>query len=217
MKLKDMSWDEAARKVKGKIILIPHGSTEEHGYHLPLKTDSLIAEKICSVFYPSNSIIVAPVMNYTALRATKAMPGTAGPDEKEYAAWIETVTKDFLKLKPKGIVFFLAHDGGTQRKVLSRMKKRFGSKLDYISASKVDHEALEKGIVETGGHAGEGETSLMLFLDPKTVNMKRAVDECWPEGGISKSGVNGWPTKATKAKGRALFKFFVKKMKEQLK
>ena len=217
MKLEDMSWNEAAHKVNGKIILVPHGSTEEHGYHLPLKTDSLIAEKICSVFYPSKSVVVAPVMNYTALRATKAMPGTVGPNENEYAAWIETIITDFLKLKPKYVVFFLAHDGGIQRRVLSKMKKKFKSKLEYVSASEIGKKAFDKRIVETGGHAGEEETSLMLLFDPETVNMRRAVDECWPEVGISKSGVNGYPTKATKAKGKALFSFFVNELKEQLK
>jgi creatinine amidohydrolase len=216
MKLEDMSWDEAVRKVKGKIILVPHGSTEEHGYHLPLKTDALIAERICAAFYYSSSIVVTPVMDYTALRATKAMPGTVGPNEREYTKWIETVIIDFLKLKPKRVVFFLAHDGGTQKRVFSKMKEKFKSKLDYISASKLGHQAVEEGIVETGGHAGEGETSLMLLFDPKTVRMSRAIDEYWPEGGISKSGVNGHPTKATKSKGKALSQFYIRMLKERL-
>lgn len=75
---------------------------------------------------------------------------------------------------------------------------------------------MAKGIIESRGHAGEGETALLLFLEPKNVKMSKAVDETWPEGGISKSGVNGYPTKATKSKGRALYNFLVKKIAERI-
>ena len=84
MKLDNMSWDETVGKCKDKIILIPHGSTEQHGYHLPLKTDALIAEKVCEIFYDSDDIVVAPVMRYTGMKTTKEMPGTVGPNPEEY-------------------------------------------------------------------------------------------------------------------------------------
>ena len=83
MKLANMSWDEAVEKCKEKIILIPHGSTEEHGYHLPLKTDTLVSEKVCEIFCESEDVVVSPVMNYTCMKSTKQMPGTVGPNRKE--------------------------------------------------------------------------------------------------------------------------------------
>lgn len=221
MKLVDMSWDEAVKKCKGKIILVPHGSTEEHGYHLPLKTDAFIAEKICESFYNSKEIIVAPVMRYTGLRATKQMPGTVGPNVAEYEQWTRTIVSDLMKLKPRKVFFFLAHDGGTNRTVLDKLKEEFGKgKLDYLGSGTVDAEAKKLGLIESGGHAGEGETSLMLYLDSENVKMNKAVDEEWPDNwkeiGITKSGSSGYPTKATARKGKKLFEFQKKRLRESL-
>lgn len=222
MKLEDMSWDEAAEKCKDKIILVPHGSTEEHGYHLPLKTDSLIAEKVCEVFYDSEEVVVAPVMRYTGLKATKQMPGTVGPNAEEYEAWLRIIISDFMKLKPRKVFFFLGHDGGTQHRVLNKLKQEFGeNKLSYLGSVDCGRAARKAGITETGGHAGEGETSFILYLDPKTVKMDKAVDEDWPEnwkdGRISESGVHGRPTKATAEKGKKLLEFYIQKLREALK
>lgn len=132
MKLENMSWDEAVCKVRGKTILVPHGSTEEHGFHLPLKTDALVAEKVCGAFNLSKNVVVAPAMYYTESRRTKAMPGTVGPNKEEYAKWLESLITDFLKLKPRRIVFFLAHYGTTQREVFPKLVKKFGGKLDIF-------------------------------------------------------------------------------------
>ncbi len=219
MRLIDMTWNEAVEKCKDKIILVPHGSTEEHGYHLPLKTDALVAEKVCEMFYDSEEVVVAPVMNYTGLRATKQMPGTVGPNAEEYEAWLRTIISDFMKLKPKKIFFFLGHDGGTNRAVLDKIKQEVGE-LFYLGASYLDKAAVEKGIIETGDHGGEGETSLMLYLDPQNVKMDKAVDESWPENwkeiGISKSGSSGYPSKGTAEKGKQLLEFYREKLKEEM-
>ncbi|MBU4124158.1 MAG: creatininase family protein, partial [Nanoarchaeota archaeon] len=203
MKLADMTWKEATEKCKDKIILIPHGSTEQHGYHLPLKTDAFIAEKVCEIFYDSKDVVVAPVMNYTGVRAGKFKLGTVGPNADEYEEWLKVIISDFMKLKPGKVFFFLGHDGKTQRLVLNKLIEVYGDKLGYLGAGDCDIN----DITETGGHAGEGETSLMLYLDPKNVQMDKAVDEPWPEdttNGISESGSDGFPTKATAEKGKLL-------------
>jgi len=201
MLLEEMSWNEAERLCEGNVILVPHGSTEEHGFHLPLNTDAVIAERVCREFARSERVVVAPTMNYTALRRTKVIPGTIGPNEDEYRQWLRSIMTDFLKLKPKRVVFFLAHDGSTQRRVFDGLKTEFGQKLQVIHVMDMNVGAL--------GHAGEGETSVMLYLVPKLVKMGRAVDEKWPEGGISRSGVNGSPTKASKQEGKRLFGSYV--------
>ena len=76
-------------------------------------------------------------------------------------------------------------------------------------------------MTETLGHAGEGETSLALLFDSNSVHMDKAVDETWPEDyekeGISPSGVNGYPTKATIEKGQKLLGFYKEKLKQLLK
>lgn len=220
MKLNNMTWTEAVEKCKDKIILIPHGSTEEHGYHLPLKTDALVAEKVCEIFYDSEEVVVAPVMNYTGLKSTKQMPGTVGPNPEEYEIWMNTVVSDFMKLNPKKVFFFFGHDGSTERNVINKMIEEYGEKLDYAGSSGIDKEAHELGITESTGHGGEGETSLMLYLDPENVKMDKAVDDEWPENysevGISKSGAHGKPTKGTAEKGKKLLDFYRERLREAL-
>jgi creatinine amidohydrolase len=221
MKLAHMSWDEAVKKCRGKIILVPHGSTEEHGYHLPLRTDALVAEKICEIFFDSKEVVVSPIMNYTGVKTTKQMPGTIGPNPEEYELWLKTIIYDFMKLEPKKIFFFLAHDGNTQRNFLNKMKLEYGEeKISYLGCSSLDRQAYEIGITESTGHAGEGETSLILFLDSKNVKMEKASDQKWIENNndkkISRSGVDGKPTKATVQKGRKLVEFYRNKLEEAL-
>jgi len=221
MKLDEMTWIEAVEKCKNKIILVPHGSTEEHGYHLPLKTDALVADKVCEIFYDSEGVVVAPVMKYTGLKSTKQMPGTVGPNPEEYEIWMRTIISDFMKLNPKEVFFFLGHDGSTERSVLNKMKEEFGEKVEYLGASTLDKEAFETGITESTGHAGEGETSLMLYLDPEHVKMNKAVDENWPENysevGISKSGAHGRPKNGSVEKGKKLLEFYRKSLRNCLK
>jgi creatinine amidohydrolase len=215
MKLAEMTWVEAVKKVAGKPVLVPHGSLEEHGHHLPLKTDQATAEAVCSRFDKSNGVVVAPTMNYTAIVSTRVFPGSVGANPPEYKEWLKSVVECFLKLNPSKVVFFLGHDGRTQKAVFAELEAEF-PKLSHVSVSALDKEAVGK-ITETPGHAGEGETSLMLFIDPKSVKMGKAVDELWPEGGVSKSGVNGYPSKATKAKGKKLLDYLVKATKRALK
>ncbi len=206
MLLEEMSWDEAVGKCAGKVVLVPHGSTEEHGYHLPLNTDAVIAEHVCRAFAKSKDVVVAPTMTYTALRSTKAFPGSVGSDEPEYRQMLEAVVTDFLKLKPRLVAFFLAHDGKTQRRVFDEIKTGFGKVLRVIHVEDLNRK------LGMSGHAGEGETSLMLCFAPSTVKMDRAVDDKWPEGGVSRSGVNGIPTRASKQKGKRLFDSYVKEV-----
>ena len=210
-----MTWDEAVEKCAGKPILVPHGSLEEHGYQLPLKTDQAIAEAVCGRFNDREDVIVAPSMNYTALVSTKAIPGTVGANPPEYKEWIRSVFLDFMKLKPSKVVFMHAHDGSTQKAVFDELEQEY-PELSRVSASKLDKGAVGT-ITESPGHAGEGETSMMLVIDPEHVKMDKCVDEKWPEGGVSKSGVNGYPSKATKEKGEKLLDHYAAAVDEALK
>lgn len=218
MKLEDMSWDEAKEKCAGKIILVPHGSIEQHGYHLPLKTDALVAEKVCETFYDSEDIVVAPVMKYTGVSGGKQKPGTVGFEDKEHIKHLETIIDDYLKLKPKKVVFYLGHEWGRSHELLKPLKEKYGNKWGYTCF--LGRLAAKQGMIGNSYHAGEGETSLMLFLDPEHVKMNKAVNENWPrnwrEVGISESGTGGDPTNATAEKGKKLFEFYVQKLKEEL-
>ncbi len=210
-----MSWFEAKEKCKDKIILVPHGSIEQHGYHLPLKTDAAIAERVCEEFYNSKEIVVAPVIEYTGVGREK--PGTIGMDEGPDIDILRTIIKDILKLKPKKIVFFFGHNWGKRSEErLLPLKKDFGEKVVFIHS--LSWLAEKEGIIETGGHGGEGETSLMLFIDPDSVKMERAVNDIWPRKGpghmTSESGVDGYPSKATKEKGKLMLEFYIQKLKE---
>jgi len=61
--LEYMTWEEVDKALhKTKTIILPFGSTEEHGYHLPLSTDYLVAYEIAKRVAEKNNVLVAPLM-----------------------------------------------------------------------------------------------------------------------------------------------------------
>ena len=73
----DLSMIEAKRAAEeGKVVIIPCGSIEEHGDHLPLCTDSLQAEFVALSVAQKTSCLVAPPLRYGLCSSTRNFPGT---------------------------------------------------------------------------------------------------------------------------------------------
>jgi len=100
MDLNDLSWVEVTEYLtKRQDILLPFGSVEEHGYHLPLSTDGDIVQAICEGLSKKTGILVAPLVWYGVSNTTKAYTGTTMVEPDTLKAY----TKDILKaLKNSG-------------------------------------------------------------------------------------------------------------------
>jgi creatinine amidohydrolase len=206
MNLNDLSWDEVGEYLeKRSDILLPFGSVEEHGYHLPLSTDGDIAWAICEGVSDGTGILVAPVVWYGVSNTTKAYSGTTMVEPDTLKAYTKDILESLKNSGFKKAYITSGHYSNSHVDAIREGAGESGIETEFLDFSKID----VSDILETKPfHACEAETSLMLYLHPEKVDMEKAIDE---EVEIvddqlvpTKSGVFGHPTKATAEKGKLL-------------
>ncbi len=190
---------------KGKVIIIPIGQTEQHGYHLPLSTDTLIIEAIAqgvAVSVPEQAMTL-PAMPYGVSTHRQAFAGTLNCGGRAFEDfWLGVV--DTLALRGFDRFYFMSGHGGNSS-FLVNVVKYAGERYPrifcatawlYLSgpAGVAALEQYRLSPLGGMGHACELETSLILHLRPELVHQERAVDEMdflatsdyymdWVEGG----------------------------------
>jgi len=190
---------------RGKVIVVPVGHTEQHGFHLPMNTDTLIIEAIANGTAQAapDQAIALPVMPYGVSTHRGAFAGTLNAGGRAFEDfWIAIVDA----LVPRGFNrFYLISGHGGNCSFLVNAVKYIGERHRrifcatswlYLSGPQ-GIDALEKhrrSSIGGMGHAGELETSLILHLRPDLAHMERVVDETdfiatpsyymdWVEGG----------------------------------
>ena len=190
---------------RDRVILIPIGHTEQHGYHLPLSTDTLIIEAISlgTVSARPDRASAMPVYPYGASTHRATFAGTLNCTgrafEDFWLAGVESlVNRGFNR-------FYLLSGHGGNCSFLTNVVKYAGERFPeifcatawlYLSGPLGIDSLNRHRRSQTGGmgHAGELETSLILHLNPSLVHLDRAVDETdfistpsyfmdWAEGG----------------------------------
>ncbi|MET7680499.1 mycofactocin biosynthesis peptidyl-dipeptidase MftE [Streptomyces sp. NPDC005423] len=195
----------------GGPVLVPVGSTEQHGPHLPLDTDSVIARAVAQRAAsalpsgPAGPALVAPVLAYGASGEHAGFPGTVSIGHEALGAVVVELVRS-LSLWAGRVVLVNGHGGNTA--TLDTVVPRLRAE---------GHAVAWTGCGVPGGdaHAGRAETSLMLHLAPDTVRMEHAVagdtrplrlllPDLMARGirALSPSGVLGDPAGASAAEGR---------------
>jgi creatinine amidohydrolase len=223
LNLLGMSWKDVEAYLKKRTdIILPLGSVEEHGYHLPLSTDGDIANAISEELSKRKGVSVAPNIWYGVCNTTRAFPGTVTADFDSFKSYLASV---FLSLRETGfrkVYVISGHLGGSHVSAVKEASRKTDMEVLFLDLRKIE----SKDILETTPfHAGEAETSLMLFLHPERVYMSRAVDEeielldfsTTASVTLTKSGVWGSATKATVDKGRKLFSRIVEIFEQAIK
>lgn len=190
---------------KDKVVIIPIGHTEQHGYHLPMSTDTLIIEAIAKGTEQSipHLATTLPVMPYGVSTHRAAFAGTLNAGGRAFEDfWVDVVNT----LVVRGFTrFYLMSGHGGNSSFLTNVIKYAGEQHRRIFCAtawlylsgKEGIESLEKhrkSKLGGMGHACELETSLILHLQPELVHMDRVVDETdfivspnyymdWVEGG----------------------------------
>jgi mycofactocin precursor peptide peptidase len=193
------TWPE----VDGRIVAVPVGSCEQHGPHLPLGTDTVVATALATRLAALRpDCLVAPPLAITASGEHQGFPGTLsiGTDAMVDVLVELTRSADWSS----GIVFVNGHGGNADA-----MRRAAEIARHEGRPVLVWWPALEAG----DPHAGHVETSLMLALAPDDVHLERAVSGPVPELAelvrhgvleLSPSGVLGDPTSATPEEGRRI-------------
>lgn len=204
--LGDLAWPEVA-EAGPSLLLVPVGSCEQHGPHLPLDTDTRIGVAIArEVVRLRAGILLGPPLAYGASGEHTGFPGTVsfGSEALEQA-----LVELGRSLGPEfsGLVLLSWHGGNA-------------AALRAAAATLRDEGRRAVAVFPTvagDAHAGRTETSLLLALHPESVQVSRAAPgdlrplaELMPQlrasgvGAVSSSGVLGDPTGASAEEGEAL-------------
>lgn len=241
--LGEMTWPDVKDFLSNHdVVVIPVGSCEQHGPHLPLDTDAYDAFWLSlRAADKSGCALVAPPIYYGISFHHMDFPGTATlhPHTLEQLAY--EVAVSFIKHGFKKVVFENGHGGNIPalRAAVQRIKADTGAFVIVDTVSLIP-DFIEK-FIETpyDAHAGEFETSTSLanreelvitkriekptITLPKSKYTKIGLKEKGPQvywgfrtKEISKTGVIGDPTKASKEKGEKAWKLAVERLAELL-
>ena len=217
--LDELSWiDVAAQLARDSRLIVPIGALEQHGPHLPLGTNVLIARRIAVDLSQEFAVLRAPTIYYGVnVGSARAYAGTATLRQKTLH---RSLNELLAAWEGHGITEFIlvtAHRHEAHLDALATLLTR-RARVRVISIWDVDVADLLEG--QPGPlHGCEAETSVMLYLHPELVRMERARDfeltpkafkrymrgqlPVPPPGG---AGVVGRPTLATTAKGEAIYR-----------
>jgi len=243
-----MIWDELTSAQiknldKNIPVVLPMAATEQHGAHLPVATDRMIGEHFTKSLDSiiSDKVLILPSISVGCSSHHMGFSGTLTISHETFIRQVEEIIKSVIKHGFTNIILFNSH-GGNQG-VGQVLVEKLGfenprTNILMVTWWKLVSEALFP-LNESGrggvGHAGEFETSLMLYIAPNLVNLdkkekgKHTTTFSWSEGDMLRgtkvsyyrstkemttNGVFGNPEYATLEKGKEISKLVVSDFKK---
>ncbi len=183
MLLEHLSWPEVRRlKPASKLILLPLGSFEQHGHHLPLTTDTDLVTAVARRVEKARSSKVLCLPTLWPGHSTHHLffPGTLSVSQAPYIQLLLELCRSIVKLGAKKVFLLNGHGGNDipARAALRDLKTEFPKVrfvfASYWSLASASIQKIRESTLGGLGHACEMETSLMLHLHPDRVKMKLA-------------------------------------------
>lgn len=216
------TWNEVADAYgRGAIPVLPFGAHEQHGPHLPLQTDTMMAEEIAGSVADAVNGILLPAVAYGETSNNAGFAGTVSLSFETVEHIVTDVATALRRSGARGLIVVNGDFGNLAP--ITRAARRAGQEyafpvlvVDYPGLA--DEAALHATTAPAAPHfyhADEVETSIILSLEPGAVHLDRAVAEypvfppAYPQAftgleNISTSGVFGDPRPATAETGRAI-------------
>jgi creatinine amidohydrolase len=217
-----LSWDEVAEALTPeRLVILPIGAfAKEHGLHLPMNTDALTAEALAMAAADRLDALVAPVIGFGFYPAFTRYAGSQSLSRETFRALLTELMQGLIAQGARRLL--LLNTGVSTEKIVEEAVAlvRGGAQIAVAHMRLLGQNSGIEWEQNSGGHADERETSLMLAIAPQLVRMERAVSaqtppneqrkpilSPWPDAQAehSPSGATGDPTKASAAKGRRLF------------
>lgn len=224
MKLAHLSWPEADALSRQTVVVIPTGSMEQHGAHLPLFTDSILATAVAEAVEEQmpDKVLLVPTLWLGASGHHMAFAGTLTATFETYARTIQDVVESLIVHGFERFFILNGHGGNTDsngiatRELKARHPELWFGHLGYYAFAEAAAADILEGPAKRIQHACEAETSLMLHLRPELVRTDKLRDDGLsadpPVLGmvshfdeLTEQGSLGYATLATAGKGRKIF------------
>ena len=200
-------------------LIVPVGTCEPHGPHLPLGCDTILVERLADDLSAEFGILVAPTIEYGVNVATSGpVPGAGSVRRKTLRRWVNDLLLDWEREGVREFLILTAHGHAPHQEALGTVV------TEQARVRVIDVLALDLGaLVDTAAgpiHGGEVDTSLALFAAPHLVRMDEARDLILSESAarryrrgstmklpaLAEGGI-GEPSRASAEKGRRIFEF----------
>lgn len=220
--LASSTWTEVADG-PSRLLLVPVGSCEQHGPHLPFDTDTRIAQAVVRLVAARRAdVVVAPPVTFGASGEHQSFPGTLSIGTEVLTTLVVELGRSAFPpdASPyRGLVFANGHGGNlwAVRRAVEVLREE-GRPVTWWAAAPPEGDA----------HAGRTETSLLLAIAPEVVRSARPVGNTAPVaelldamraggvGAISDSGVLGDSVGASAEEGRQLLGALVESLSARL-
>jgi len=215
MKLWEVS-GPAFEKHPKAVAILPVGSIERHGNHLPLGTDTMVVMYLAERLRERLDVLVLPPIWYGSCRGLKDFPGTFDIEPNVLYNYVLNVMVEAARNGIHMLVTLNGHGGNTEILGVAAREAAFRTEMHVILLNWWSDLGIQaqKELFEAPGHAGEDETSVMLAIAPDTVKMSRAMDHVvtYPsmkiyskkvERLIYPDALSGSATKASPEKGKS--------------
>jgi creatinine amidohydrolase len=227
MYVADQTWPELGEYVaEESLAVVPLGSTEQHGPHLPLSTDHRIAEALARAATERTGHLCTPTVNVGVSPQHRQFHGTMWVDAPQFRDYVESMTRNLTYHGVDRVVYVNAHGGNVQH--LREVGRRLRDDGTAFAIEWMWNESIPDLVEQferNGPHAGPKETAMIRHIAPelvRTAELEAARDGGlaeYPHGDYYRNGARvnydavensdngsfGDPSEATAERGRELF------------
>jgi creatinine amidohydrolase len=227
-----MTWAEVKTEIENgrDTVVVPLGSTEQHGRHMPLGTDAVLGDEIGWRLAGRLGAFLAPTVRFGCSEHHLSFPGTISLSRETFQRVVSDVVKSLSHHGFRRIVLLPTHGGNfkpladafAQLEPVENVKVIAFTDLEgFVNTAFESSSAFGVNAAQSGAHSGEWETSLMLMLRPDQVKMDQAAEGFVGElseimarvfdgiQNLDKNGVLGDPRPATAEAGEKYLKDIV--------
>jgi creatinine amidohydrolase len=200
-------------------LIVPVGTCEAHGPHLPLGCDTIVIERLADDLSAEFGVVRAPTVEFGVNDESQGVfGGSASVRRKTLRRWLNDLLPDWEKLGVQEFLILTMHGHAPHQEALGTVV------TDRARVRVIDILAIELGHLvdraEGPIHGGEVDTSLMLYVAPQLVRMELARDFILADSQVRRyrrgstmklpaitEGSVGQPTRASAEKGRRIYEF----------
>ena len=224
------STTEDERQTGASVAVLPIGSFEQHGRYLPLVTDTAIAVTICRELAAGYPLLQLPPITMSCSHEHSAWPGTVSISAQTLYSVIGDVASSLDRSGTTALVLVNGHGGNYVLNNIVQESNARGSRMALFPTSQDWRDARSAAQLEStmheDMHAGEIETSILLYAHPELVkngyetadwvadNRRHLLVKGIPA--YTKSGIIGRPSLASADKGKAVLASLVQSFADVL-